>query len=310
MSITRRVPAHLLLALLLGSAGCAGLFASEQTPTFTPPPAETTGPPLSAYTIAGTDPKGTTRGQVYVISFGTEPLATPPGQPNLYLHVRLAAANTDTVAWTIDPNDQLLMGDGHAVPPSFAEASGGGPLVTLAGGAQGYLDVYYPLGAPTAHLSLAWRIRRDDERLGGTTVLDLVSTPGDDYAYYAPSGGEVEPGLAADSWWWSDYCFWHDGPRWWPYPRAAYGRRERAAIARAPRPPRDDGGSTGHETGHETSHWRSSASDSGESSKSSWRGSSVSASSADSSASSSSSSSGSSSSSSSGGGKSGWRSGH
>src|SRR5205814_698948 len=103
---------------------------------------------------------------VHVMSLGVEQLPVAAGQPSSYLHLRIAAENTsDAVTWTVDPNEQTL----GAGPPSFAEASAGGPVLTLAKGARGYLDVYYPATAAGGRVALAWKVRRGTEVASGST---------------------------------------------------------------------------------------------------------------------------------------------
>ena len=47
---------------------------------------------------------------MHVISFGSERLPVPAGQPDTYVHLRLAADNVaDDMTWTVDPNEQLLI---------------------------------------------------------------------------------------------------------------------------------------------------------------------------------------------------------
>jgi hypothetical protein len=209
-----------LFALLVSASasGCAYRAGYEAQ---SGPSGEETGPPVSSYPIPTNDPSGP-KGSVNVISLGTERLPVAAGQPDMYLHVRLAAENTsDGVTWTLDPNDQTLASGGNALAPSFAEASTGGPVLTLAAGSRGYLDVFYPVPASSAptRLSLGWHLQRGNEPVAGTTDLDRVQGPDPTYAYYQPYGPNVYLGFGMGYWWWPDYYFWHHGPYWWPYPR-------------------------------------------------------------------------------------------
>jgi hypothetical protein len=206
-----------LLASMTGS-GCAYRAAYE---TRGAPPTDETGPPVSTYPIPANDPTGP-KGSVNVISLGSERLPVAAGQPDTYLHVRVAAENTaDGVTWTLDPNDQLLSAGGASMQPAFAEASGGGPVLTLNAGGRGYLDVYYPVPASTApaRVSLTWRLQRGSDNVAGATDLDRVAGPDPSYAYYQPYGPNVYMGFGLGYWWWPDYYFWHRGPFWSPYPR-------------------------------------------------------------------------------------------
>jgi hypothetical protein len=205
-----------LLVAATAASGCALDNAYERGA----PAGENTGPPVSSYSVPSNDP----RGSVHVISLGAERLPVQQGQPDTYVHLRIAAENRgDDAVWTLDPNDQALTHAGGSVPAAFAEASTGGPVLTLKKGAQGYLDVYYP--APPANgpprITLAWRLRRGDEVVPGTTDFDRVASPQPGYAsYYQPvQGPHVHVGLGLGWWWWPDYYFWNYGPYWYPYPR-------------------------------------------------------------------------------------------
>src|SRR5437764_9783602 len=124
---------------------------------------EAQAPPVSTYPMPPNNPKGT----VYVMSLGPERLAAPAGGPSTFLHVRLAAENTgDDTAWQIDPNDETLSyGTGEVVPPAYAQASTGGPVLNVAHGARGNLDLYYGLPAQgePPRVSLSWRVRRGSD---------------------------------------------------------------------------------------------------------------------------------------------------
>jgi hypothetical protein len=197
-------------------SGCAYDSVYERTSTATP--SEETGPPVSTYPVPTTDPRGT----VHVISLGAERLPVAAGQPDSYLHLRLAAENrADDATWMLDPNDQLLTFAGGSLPPSFAEASAGGPVLTVNKGAHGYLDVYYPAPPPTGpnRVTLAWKLRRGNELVAGTTDFDRIATPDPAYARYEPVyGPHVYVGLGLGWWWWPDYYLWGN-PFWWHYPR-------------------------------------------------------------------------------------------
>src|SRR6185369_17443304 len=96
------------LIVLLASTAASGCAYRAGYETRGGPPADETGPPVSTYPIPANDPAGP-KGSVNVISLGSERLPVAAGQPDMYLHVRLAAENTsDGVTWTLDPNDQLL----------------------------------------------------------------------------------------------------------------------------------------------------------------------------------------------------------
>ena len=208
-----------VLVAVATAAGCAYDRTYERGGGY-PAGENATGPPVSSYSIPATDP----RGSVHVISLGAEKLPVAAGQPDSYVHLRIAAENRgDDTVWMVDPNEQVLTHPGGSVPASFAEASTGGPVLTLKKGQQGYLDVYYP--APPAEgpnrITLAWRLRRGSEAVPGTTDFDRVASPQPGYAaYYQPvHGPHVHVGLGLGWWWWPDYYFWNHGPYWHPYPR-------------------------------------------------------------------------------------------
>jgi hypothetical protein len=115
----------------------------------------------------------------------------------------------------------LTQPGGATAAASFAEASAGGPVLTLNKGAHGYLDVYYP-SPPTgaARVTLAWKVRRGSDPVAGTTDFDRVASPDPAYAssYEPVYGPQVYVGLGTGWWWWPDY-YWWGGPFWWHYPR-------------------------------------------------------------------------------------------
>jgi hypothetical protein len=197
------------------ASGCA--YESDYYErTYYPQPAET-APPVSQYSIPPTNPKGS----VTVLSLGPEQLPVAAGQPSSYLHLRIAPENrTDDVAWTVDPNEQLLAFPGGSVKASFAESSAGTPVLTLVKGAHGYLDVYYPAPAAGNRVSLSWKVHRGTEVAGGSTDFDRIAAPDSAYARYEPAGPNVYVGLGL-GWWWPSYAWWGSpwwwGDAYWPY---------------------------------------------------------------------------------------------
>src|SRR6185295_4216995 len=204
------------------ASGCAYESAYYDSTTSYPASEQAT-PPVSSYSIPQTDPKGS----VHVISLGTERLPVAAGQPDSFLHLRIAAENrADDAPWTVDPNDQTLASGGGSLPASFAEASGGGPVLTLAKGAHGYLDVFYPAPPPApgaaTRVSLSWKIHRGNEVVPGSTDFDRIATPDPAYSRYEPvAGPHVYVGMGLGWWWWPDYYAWGGpwwGRPWWGYP--------------------------------------------------------------------------------------------
>jgi len=271
-----RAHAYALLAAVVPASACAHDLTAG--PGAAP---EAVGPPVSSYSIAIED--GRIAGDVHVISFGVERLPTGPSAPQLYLHLRLAAVNaTDTARWSFDPNEQRLLASGHAAPPSFAETSDGDPVLALARGRRGYMDVYYPVPPAErgAVVTLAWRLQRGSKTAAMTTSFARTGGPDTSYVYYQPAPGpHVYFGLGFDCWWWSDYYFWRHGSLWWPYPRAYYYRRYQgagdAAFAQrheeARRPARSSSSDDWHRF-EPTSSWRGGSADGSSDGKSAWRG--------------------------------------
>jgi hypothetical protein len=225
------------LAVLATAAGCIHEPAIYDPGDMGEGRAPEAPPPVSTYPMPPTDPKG----NVYVMSLGPERLATGQGAQNLFLHVRVAVENnSDDTPWQVDPNDELAgFGNGAAVPPSFAEASTGGPVLNVARGARGHLDLYYPLapqGEPP-RVALSWRVHRGPEAVAQTTSFErTVPAEGGGYPYYRPYGADVRLAVGVDWWWWP-WGSWGWGGGWgWPwgyrpffgypfFPRYSYGYR-------------------------------------------------------------------------------------
>jgi len=196
------------------ASGCA-YESGYYERTYYPQTAET-APPVSQYSIPATNP----RGSVTVLSLGPEQLPVAAGQPTSYLHLRIAPENkTDDVAWTVNPNEQLLAVPGGSVNPSFAESSTGTPVLTLAKGSHGYMDLYYLAPSAGNRVSLSWKVHRGTEVAGGSTDFDRIVTPDSAYARYAPTGSNVYVGVGL-GWWWPSYYWW--GDPWWGWGSAGY----------------------------------------------------------------------------------------
>jgi hypothetical protein len=212
-------------------AGCvhagASVYASDYDPSAEGPVTAYRQPASAAYGIPANAPKG----NVFIVSLGGEQL--PAGSTSaLFLHVRIAAENTsDAVAWRLDPNEQRLRLEGGAlVPAAFAEASGatasGIPVLALAAGQRGQLDLYYPLpaqGGP-AQTTLEWRVQRGGEPVANATVLER---PGGSTAegpvYYEPRYDTHVHVAVGPGWWWGyDYWPFYYG-YYSPYYRPWYG---------------------------------------------------------------------------------------
>lgn len=209
-----------VLGAVATASGCA--YESSYYESTSYPTNEAQTPPVSSYSVPTTDPKGA----VHVISLGVERLPVAQGQPDSFLHLRIAAENrNDDAPWRIDPNEQSLAVGGGAASPAFAEASGGGPVLTLAKGAHGYLDVFYPAPAagPVNRVTLSWKLRRGNEVVPGSTDFDRIATADQVYGRYEPvRGPNVYVGLGLGWWWWPDYYWWGGGPYWWGRPYWGY----------------------------------------------------------------------------------------
>jgi hypothetical protein len=211
----------LVLFVLVSATACAH--------TTTVPEAAPSGPPVATYQLPPAQPKGT----LHVVSLGLEALpAGEDGEAMAFLHLRLAAINgSDTVTWTVDPNDQLLAVAGQKVAPQFSEAVVGdqrGPVLSLVPGARGHLDLYYPAPPDVIRdLALSWQVLRGTDAVAAATPLRRVAGPDDDrYAYYQPADdAHITVGLGVGSWWWQDYYFWHHDACWWSYPRSHFHAR-------------------------------------------------------------------------------------
>jgi hypothetical protein len=219
--------------LAAAQAGCvhggASVYASSD---YYGPPADGPAgayqqPASAAYGVPANAPKGT----VYIVSLGGEQL--PAGNVSaLFMHVRIAAENTsDTVAWRLDPNEQVLRLEGGAqVPASFAEASGatasGIPVLALAAGQRGQLDLYYPLpaqGGPQ-RTTLEWRVQRGSEPVANATVLERPQgSTAQGPVYYEPRYDTRFHLAVGPGWWWGyDYWPFYYG-YYWPSYRPWYG---------------------------------------------------------------------------------------
>jgi hypothetical protein len=172
--------------------------------------------PAASYPIPTPNPKG----MVYVMSLGGEPMAAPSGARELFLHLRVAAENkSDTTAWTIAAQDQVVNLGGAPLRPTYAQSSISGPALTLAQGQHGYLDVFYPLpsqGNP-GQATLSWQVHRGSEVSAANTSFQLVPSQSADYVEYRPAGVTIN---YWPEWWWGlgFYSPWWWGPGWgYPY---------------------------------------------------------------------------------------------
>jgi hypothetical protein len=194
-----------IVLTVLAAAGCA------QNMTVYRPAAVVPGKELiPSYQIPSGSPKGALR----VLTLGGERLPVGPGAPDVYLHFRLSAENdADAAPWTLDPNEQFLVFEGGTLPPAYSQTSQASPVLSLARGERGYLDVYYPMpDIDPARVSLSWRLRRGGEVTAELTSFDRVSgrVPDSYFADYDPSPGTSAYFGLGLGWFWPDYCWrWH-----------------------------------------------------------------------------------------------------
>jgi hypothetical protein len=204
--------------LFFGAVALAFSSCATETTAYGPmsePQPAANQTPAASYPIPAVDPKGT----AYVMSLGAEPMPTPSGTRGFFLHLRIAAENrSDAVAWIIDTRDQTVTLGGAPVQATYAEASAGGPVLTLAQGQHGTLDVFYllpPEGGPNL-ATLSWKVHRGSDPVAGDTPFELVPRQSAEYIEYRPVGAAVEVWPA---WWWGmGFYPWVWGPGWGYYP--------------------------------------------------------------------------------------------
>jgi hypothetical protein len=199
----------LTLGLAAAQAGCvhagASVYASGEGG-----PQGYEQPASASYGVPAAAPKGT----VYIVSLGGEQLPVNNGT-GVFMHVRIAGQNdSDTATWRFDPNEQALRLEGAATPEaaSFAEASTGGPVLTLAPGQRGQLDLYYSMPAQSGpqRTTLEWHVRRGDESLAFATSFErpagVAAQEASPY-YYQPVYDARLHFAFGPGWWWG-YDYW------------------------------------------------------------------------------------------------------
>jgi hypothetical protein len=185
-----------VIGVLVVATGCMHTAAVYM------PAASGPGAAPAVFPVPQQDPKGS----IEVVSLGGEHLAVGSDGPDMYLHLRIIAHNQgDAAVWTVDPMEQVATYEGLGrVGAAFVEASPAHtpPVLSLATGQSGALEVYYPLpdhGDPP-RVSIAWQVRRGTDVVTSTAVFDRVSGRSDGYYTYAPySHWRVGVGLG---WWW------------------------------------------------------------------------------------------------------------
>jgi hypothetical protein len=221
-----------LLSISFALAGCAHEDATYQPMAMAPMPATTWTPPqASSYGIPADAPKGS----VHVMSLGTEHLAVAAGQPDTFLHLRVAIENAqDTVPWTASAGEQVLTGlagatgtmaEGGFARPAFAQSSAAGPVLTVPPGGRGYLDLFYAMpGGQPPSIDLDWRIDRGNDTVAQITRFERAGTAqGSTVVAYQPV--VYQPGfgmgfyLGVGPSWWYDGWGWMGGSYGWYRPR-------------------------------------------------------------------------------------------
>lgn len=192
---------------------------------------EAQGPATASYPVPAAAP----RGNLHVVSLGAEQLPAGPQGPSPFLHVRVAAENNgDSAPWTVAAHEQTLsLGGGQGLLPSFAQASSGGPTLSVAPGGRGSIDLYFALPAqgepPLATLS--WRLHRGPEIIAEATNFQRLAGREPQYGYYQPV---YRPGVTlafGPAWWWyggwgmyGDFGPWGYRPyAYYPRPGGYYG---------------------------------------------------------------------------------------
>ncbi len=186
---------RIVLFFVLGSMGVA---CAHRPTTYQPSAAA----PPAVFNVPQQDPKGT----IQVMSLGGERLATGDGA--MFLHIRLLVQNrSDDQRWSVTPMDQVAVYDGLGrAAVAFAETNpkGSSPVLNLAAGQQGQLELYYPL--PEDHdpprVSVQWRVQRGSVAVTSAAVFDRASgrdAPAYGYAYAPHSQVYVGVGMG---WWW------------------------------------------------------------------------------------------------------------
>jgi hypothetical protein len=273
----------LVLVLAMTLTGCGAFTPISYVPVVPAPTAD-------GYDLASPYPIGSpASGTVEVVAFEGKRLPVGWQRPALYLHLRLAGQNRgDAVTWRFNPNDQFLFYEDTMVRPAFARTSAGTPVLALARGEQGWIDLYYPLpddGDPAA-ATLWWRVHRGPELVGQRTDLALVS--GRERRIYhdddEPIGGTPGSVSMALGWWWPGPCFraragFASAGASWRWSRTGvWGRRgggERGGSADSDSSS-GSSGSSGSSSSETASNWRDPAAQdpappSSDSSKSAWR---------------------------------------
>jgi hypothetical protein len=260
---------------LLALTGCAALGPrTTYLPVGVVPDPEAPYPAAS-YALVGSSEKGS----VQVMAMGGERLPVGPNAPEVYLHLRLLAENLgDETPWLFNPNDQLLGYDGGMLSPAYSRTSAARPVVTVARGKRGWIDLYYPLPAQADPLkvTLWWRVRRADAILPQRTVFQRRSgrDPPVEEEYARGDAALLPSGLAL-GWWWPDYCF-QGGHRVVRHAQPAGYSPVASGSAPSASGSSSDSGSSSSRSSESAGSWRNpGASDSGssssDSSKSAWR---------------------------------------
>jgi hypothetical protein len=168
-------PRDLCLPLLLGAVAVSGCGGPLSTYRVAAPPGVSTSPE-AVHTLSS----GATTGTLRVIVVGSEKRPAAQQAAALYLHVQLRLENrNDDVIWSADPHEQRITIGPDVVTPAFSKAGANGPLLSVARGKQGTLDLYYPLPAgDPEQVGVAWQIRRGGEVLAAvTTAFDRMGRP-------------------------------------------------------------------------------------------------------------------------------------
>jgi hypothetical protein len=260
----------LICLCALALVGCAARTV------YVPDPASPAASLTSVPYAAGNSPG---RGMIQVRAFAAERLPVGPGAPAFYLRLRLAAENRQDDPWLFNPNDQLLAYNGGMLAPAYVQTSAGGPVLALGPGAQGWMDLFFPLPPEfdPLQVTLWWRFRRGGEITAHTTAFVLAGGRDPRNEVTTPIAfGLYMPGSDALGWWWPAVGY-YDAT--WAFQRDWHdrGRARGPSEERESSSPSSNVGTPAESASSSAGNWRGapdgpSSSSSSDAGKSAWRG--------------------------------------
>jgi hypothetical protein len=169
--------------------------------------AQTNGFATARYPVPPESP----RGDVYVTSFGVTNVDVAPGAKEPMLQVRLAVSNNNGgEPWTIDTRQQVVdLGAAGKSRAAYVNTNlQGSPLVTVASGSQGVLDLYYSLPAPmraasaVPHFDFLWQVQIPGRAVAQRTPFERLQLEDVTVPVIYPPFAAV--GLGWGPFWWYD----------------------------------------------------------------------------------------------------------